>query len=116
MKDGIKIKGELKEEDKTYQIFYLKNKIKWKEKFIEEDSQFKYRGAIYQNKPKGRGILTRNKEIFWEGIWKYGKEFEGKGTCLWIDDKDENWIYKGKIIFYFLFCFINHYIFFFVLL
>ena len=98
MKNGKKIKGELRKGDIVFNINYLKNKIKWKEYFFGEYLIFTYRGPIFQCEPHGRGIKTVNKEIFWEGTFRHGKEIDGKGTCKWEDESGHQWKYNGIFI------------------
>ena len=58
-----------------------------------------YLGEILNSKPNGKGKkINREGQITFEGIFKEGKEFRGKGKIRWMNDvNNRESIYSGSI-------------------
>eukprot|EP01091_Cochliopodium_minus_P008760 TRINITY_DN2038_c0_g1_i1.p1 TRINITY_DN2038_c0_g1~~TRINITY_DN2038_c0_g1_i1.p1 ORF type:complete len:1330 (-),score=374.41 TRINITY_DN2038_c0_g1_i1:37-3537(-) len=70
--------------------------IEWKD---ELNKEWIYNGELLGGKPHGKGKkLDNEKKLMWQGEWKEGLEWNGKGLCTWIDKAIGVYLFYGKLI------------------
>ena len=79
-------------------IYCLKKEGKSKWFCDKENQHYVYEGELEEGKPNGIGKIVLDEKIIWEGRWKFGEKFEGRGTSIYIDNEKKCWIYKGELV------------------
>lgn len=77
------------------------NVSEWNDK---SNSFVDYNGFLFKTEIRnGRGKIMDNKNnVVWEGRFKEGKQWDGKGICEWRDEEID-WLFEGNSTFFFCF-------------